>query len=176
MAYTLNMGGEPEKTKSFFETHVTKEGTQYMAVHGDLEISGFTTSKSKAVVERLVKYSLEAPKEVPPNVATAADRLISYVEEAITRFNSDYVSLSMSLRAGEAKMTLTIYLTFYSDGKITEWRGAVEALVEWSNGRREVRHVVKKRIRGFGNDISGFAIYRQLMEVARRAYVIVGEE
>jgi len=176
MAQKINMGGEPEKTKSFFETHVTKEGTQYMAVHGDLEISGFTTSKSKAVVERLVKYSLEAPKEVPPNVATAADRLISYVEEAITRFNSDYVSLSMSLRAGEAKMTLTIYLTFYSDGKITEWRGAVEALVEWSNGRREVRHVVKKRIRGFGNDISGFAIYRQLMEVARRAYVIVGEE
>jgi len=174
MAQSINMG-MPEKTKSFFETRVTRDGTQYMAVHGDLEISGFTTSKSKAVVERLVKYSLEAPKEVPPNVATAADRLTSYVEEAITQFNSDYVSLSMSLRAGEAKMTLTVYLTYYSDDKVTEWRGITEVVVEWNNGRREVRHVVKRRVR-FSDNVSGFAIYRQLMDVARRAYAIVVDE
>jgi hypothetical protein len=161
----------PEKTKSFFETHVTKDGTQYMAVHGDVEITGFTTSKTKAVVERLVKYSLEAPKAVPPNVSMAADKLSSYVEEAITQFNSDYVSLSMSLRAGEAKMTLSVYLTHYSDDKITEWRGIAEALVEWRNERREVRHVVKRRIR-FSDNISGFVIYRQLMDVAGRAYAV----
>jgi len=171
MAQTLNMGVVSEKTKSFFETRVTKEGTHYMAVHGDIEITGFTTSKTKAVVERLVKYSLEAPKEVPPNVSTAADRLSSYVEEAITLFNSDYVSLSMSLRAGEAKMTLTVYLTYYSDDKVIEWRGITEAVVEWRNERREVRHVVKKRIR-FNDNVSGFAIYTQLMDVARHAYAI----
>jgi hypothetical protein len=142
-----------------------------MAVHGDVEITGFTTSKSKAVVERLVKYSLEAPKEVPPNVSMAADRLSSYVEEAITQFNSDYVSLSMSLRAGEAKMTLSVYLTYYSDDKITEWRGIVEALVEWRNDMREVRHVVKRRIR-FSDNINGFTVYRQLIDVARHAYAI----
>jgi hypothetical protein len=170
MAQTITMG-VPEKTKSFFEKHVTKEGTQYMAVHGDVEITGFTTSKSKAVVERLVKYSLEAPKEVPPNVSMAADKLSSYVEEAITQFNSDYVSLSMSLRAGEAKMTLSVYLTYYSDDKITEWRGIVEALVERHNDMREVRHVVKRRIR-FSDNINGFAVYRQLIDVARHAYAI----
>jgi len=173
MAQSINMGVS-EKTKSFFETRVTKEGTHYMAVHGDIEITGFTTSKTKAVVERLVKYSLEAPKEVPPNVATLADRLSSYVEEAITQFNSDYVSLSMSLRAGEAKMTLTVYLTYYSDDKVTEWRGIAEALVEWRGERREVRHVVKKRVR-FSDNVSGFGIYRQLMDVARRAYAITEE-
>jgi hypothetical protein len=170
MAQTTTMG-VPEKTKSFFETHVTKEGTQYMAVHGDIEITGFTTSKTKAVVERLVKASLDSPKEVPPNVSTAADRLSSYVEEAITQFNSDYVSLSTSLRAGEAKMTLSVYLTYYSDDKITEWRGIAEALVEWRNERREVRHVVKRRVR-FTDNVSGFAIYRQLMDVARHAYAV----
>ena len=172
MAQTTTMG-VPEKTM-FFETHTTKDGTHYMAVHGDVEISGFTTSKTKAVVERLVKYSLEAPKEVPPNVSMAADRLSGYVEEAITQFNSDYVSLSMSIRAGEAKMTLSVYLTYYSDDKVTEWRGITEAVVEWNNGRREVRHMVKRRAI-FRDNISGFALFRQLMDVARRAYAITEE-
>jgi hypothetical protein len=172
MAQTTTMG-VPEKTKTFFETRTTKEGTHYMAAHGDIEISGFTTSKTKAVVERLVKYSLEAPKEVPPNVATAADRLTSYVEDSITLFNSDYVSMSLRAGAGEAKMTLSIYVTYYSDDKITEWRVIAEALVEWRNEKREVRHVVKRR--AIFNKISGFAIYQHIMDVARRAYAITEE-
>ena len=162
-----------EENQTFFETRTTKDGTYYRAVAHDFEISGFTTSRTKAVVERIVRRSIEMPKEVPPNVAMAADKLVDYVAATVDQFGSDYASVSVAVRAGEAKMVLTVYLTYYSDDKISEWRGGVEASVEWDNGKRVVKHVVKKRV--VLSNVSAFAIYRQLLDVARRAYAVVEE-
>ena len=159
-----------EKNKSFFEIRTTKDGSQYMAVHGDLEVSGFTTSRTRSVVERIIKASLEAPKEPPANVAMAADKLVNYVETMVSQFGSDYVSVSATVK-GDAKMTLTVYVVYYSDDKVTEWRGMVEAMVEF-RGKREIRHVVKKRV-VFRDNVNAFALYRHLMEVARHAYAVV---
>jgi len=171
------MGVVSEKTKSFFEVHTTKDGTQYMAMRGDIEVSGFTTSRTRAVVERIVERVFEASREPPPNVSMVADKLTDYVVAMITQFGSEYVSVSTTVKAGEAKMTFSISLTYYSDEKVSEWRGYVEALAEGKDGKKsEGRHLVKRRV-VFADDVSGFSLYRELMRVARHAYnAVVREE
>jgi len=171
------MGVVSEKTKSFFEVHTTKDGTQYMAVRGDIEISGFTTSRTRAVVERIVERVFEASREPPPAVSTAADKLTDYVELMIKQFRTEYVSTSVTIKVGDFKMTLGIYLTYYSDEKVSEWRGNVEALAEGKDGKKsEGRHLVKRRV-VFADDVSGFKLYRELTEVAKHAYnAVVSEE
>jgi len=177
MAQTTTMGVVSEKTKSFFEVHTTKDGTQYMAVRGNTEISGFTTSRTRAVVERIVERVFEAGRAPPPEVSIAADKLVGYVETMLTQFRTEYVSVSTTVRAGEAKMTLSISLTYYSDEKVSEWRGYVEALAEGKDGKKsEGRHLVKRRV-VLTNDVSGFRLYRELTEVARHAYnAVITEE
>jgi hypothetical protein len=173
----INMGVVSEKTKSFFEVHTTKDGTQYMAVRGDIEVSGFTTSKTRAVVERIVERIVNAGIEPPPNVSMVADRLADYVVSMITQFGSDYVSIATTVKAGEAKLTLSVYLTLYADEKVYEWRGHVEVLVDGRDGKKsEGRHLVKRRV-VFTDNVSGFSLYRELMRVARHAYnaIVVGE-
>ena len=66
MAPTINTEVGPAKNQIFFEVRTTKEGTQYMAVRGDIEVSGFTTSRTRAVVERIVERVFEASREPPP--------------------------------------------------------------------------------------------------------------
>jgi hypothetical protein len=68
-------------------------------------------------------------------------------------------------------------LTYYSDEKVSEWRGYVEALAEGKDGKKsEGRHLVKRRV-VFADDVSGFSLYRELMRVARHAYnAVVREE
>jgi len=177
MAPTINTEVGPAKNQNFFEVRTTKEGTQYMAVRGDIEVSGFTTSKTMSVVERIVERIFKASREPPPEVSTAADKLTDYVEVMTTWFRSEYVSVSATIKAGDAKMTLGIYLTYYSDEKVSEWRGSVEALAEGKDGKKsEGRHLVKKRV-VFPDDVSGFKIYRELTEVAKHAYnAVVSEE
>jgi len=177
MAPTINTEVGPAKNQNFFEVRTTKEGTQYMAVRGDIEVSGFTTSRTRAVVERIVERVFEASREPPPAVSTAADKLIDYVELMIKQFRTEYVSTSVTIKVGDFKMTLGIYLTYYSDEKVSEWRGNVEALAEGKDGKKsEGRHLVKRRV-VFADDVSGFKIYRELMTVARHAYnAVVSEE
>jgi tRNA-dihydrouridine synthase len=176
MTPTINTGIGPAKNQPFFEVRTTKEGTQYMAVRGDIEVSGFTTSRTRAVVERIVERVFEASREPPPEVSTVADRLTDYVELMIKQFRTEYVSTSVTIKAGDVKMTLGIYLTYYSDEKVSEWRGNVEALSEGKDGKKsEGRHLVKRRV-VFADDVSAFKIYRELMTVARHAYNALASE
>jgi len=176
MAHTNTVGVSEEKTESFFEVHVTKEGMQYMVVRDDIEASGFTSSKTRSVVERIVERIINAAREPPPNVSMAADKLVGYVETMVSQFGADYVSVGATIKAGEAKMTLHVYLTYYSDDKVSEWRGHVEAVAEGRDGKKsEGRHLVKKRV-VFAGKINGLSLYRALMDVARHAYGALVEE
>ncbi len=163
--------GYQTTTAKKYEIRTTKDGIQYMAVYDDIEITGFIASRSKAVVERIVKLIL-AGREPPPAVSAAADLMIDYITSVITRFKTEYVSTSTTIMIGNVRMTLHAYLNYYSDEekKIEEWRGQTEALVE--DGKS--RHLVKKRII-FDKEVSGFAVYRALMQVARHAYGIQEE-
>ncbi len=153
----------------------TKDGTQYIMTMPDLEVSGFISSKSKSAVERIIRRIMSTAKEPPPNVAMAADRITDYVATMITLFGSDYVSASATLRVDGARLTLHIYITRYSDEneKVDEWRGYAEALIE----DEKSRHLVKKRVvHDAATGVSGFALYRTLMHVARHAYSAVQKE
>ena len=74
------------------EIRTTKEGIQYRLIYDDVEVSGFTTSRSKSVVEKIVERMLHAANEAPPEVSIAADRLADYVVSTVSQFNVDHVS------------------------------------------------------------------------------------
>jgi hypothetical protein len=84
---------------------------------------------------------------------------------------SDYMSAQLSLKAGEAYMTLGAYLSY--DIERNEWRGGVEATIETRWKKWEVRLAVKKRVVFKGINVNGNKLYMELIDVARHAYAIV---
>ncbi len=99
----------------------------------------------------------------------------------ITLFRSDYASAGATLKTEKARLTLHIYITRYSDEKVDKWRGYAEASIEDDKSR----HLVKKRVvYDAATGISGFELYRTLMQVgprhlhrsSRHAYNIIQEE
>jgi len=155
--------------KENLEMRQTREGIQYKLIHGNVEVSGFTSSKSKSVVDKIVERILHGTNEVSPNVSLATDRLVDYVVSMVTQFNSSYVSVSVSVKVREVKMTLHVYLMQHVNEDVEEWRGYVEAVAEGRDGKKSHgRHAVKKLV--VVNNVSGFGLYRELMWVARRVY------
>jgi len=161
--------------KTFFEVRMTKDGIQYMAVR-DIEVSGLTTSKSKAVVERIVERMFAASREPPPEVSMVASFMTDYIA-SIMWLKTEYVSIGTSIKIGDVRITLHIYLYYYRDEEknVEEWRGQVEALAEGRDSKRSKgQHLAKKRI-VFGKELSSFAVYRALMQTARHAYSALQE-
>jgi hypothetical protein len=159
----------PTENKPFFEVNVTREGTQFMAVRGDIEVSGFVSSKLRHVVEEIVGRVLDTVREVPPNVHHVAGSLSDFM--VANAHVSDYMSTQLSVKAGEAYMTLGAHL-FY-DIERNEWRGSVEASIECRWKKWEVKLVVKKRFTSKGINVNGTMLYKELIDAARHAYAIV---
>mgnify|MGYP000503454538 CR=1 FL=1 len=151
------------------EIRTTKEGIQYRLIYNDMEISGSTTSRSKSVVEKIIERIINVANEAPPEVSIVADKLTDYITSIVAQFNVDHVSSGASIKAGEAKVSLYVYLTYYVDEKVEEWRGYVEAAAECRDGKKSSgKHLVKRRI--VADTVSGFSLYRELMNAARHAY------
>jgi hypothetical protein len=161
-----------EKTKPFFEVNVTREGSQFMAVREGLEVTGFVNSKLRHVVEEIVGRVLNETKEPKPNVSAAASALVNFVVS--NTHLSDYISAQLSVKAGEALMTLNVYVTYDIDKN--EWRGSVDAVIECRWKKWEAKIAVKRRIVYKGININDYKLYTEIMDVASHAYAIVKEE
>jgi len=159
----------PQENKPFFEINVSRDGSQFMAVGGGLEVSGFVSSRLRNVVEEIVSRVLDTAREVPPNVHHVANGLADFI--AANAHVSDYMSTQMSVKAGEAYMTLGAYLTYDIDRN--EWRGSVEATIEAKWKKWEVKLAVKKRVVFKGINVSAQRLYTELIDAARHAYAII---
>jgi hypothetical protein len=176
MAQTITMGVTEEKTKSFFEVHITKEGAQFMAVRGDIEVSGLIHTRNRSVVEAVVDRVYSTRRELRPEVSTAANRLVEYVESMLSQFSTDYVTVGATIKSGGAKVTLHLYLTYYSDDKVEEWRGQVEVSVEGRIDKRVMGGIMVKKRVVFHKKVSGYQLYLALTEAARHALAAIAEE
>jgi hypothetical protein len=166
------MGAASEKTKPFFEVNVTRDGSQFMAKRDDLEVTGFVSSRLRHVVEEIVGRVLDTVREVPPNVHHVAGALSDFI--ASNTHVSDYISVQLSVKAGEAYMTVGSYLSY--DIERNEWRGGVEATIETRWKKWEVKLAVKKRVVFKGISVNAQRLYTELIDAARHAYAIATEK
>jgi hypothetical protein len=176
MAQTINMGVTEEKAKSFFEVRIIKEGAQFLAVRGDTEVSGLIHTRNRSVVEAVVGRVFTTKAALPPEVATAADKLVAYAETMLNQFSTDYVTVGATIKSGGVKVTLHLYLTYYSDDNVEEWRGQVDVSVEGRVGKKVMGGLmVKKRVVS-RKKVSGYQLYMALTEAARHALAAIVEE
>jgi hypothetical protein len=172
MAQQITQTQTPTENKPFFEINVTREGSQFMAARGDIEVSGFVSSKLRHVVEEIAGRVLDMAVEVQFSVHHAANVISDFV--AANTHVSDYMSTQLSVKAGEVYMTLGAHL-FY-DIERNEWRGSVEAVIESRWKKWHVKLAVKKRVVFKGINVNSQKLYQDLIEVARRANTIAVKE
>ena len=169
MAQTANQTQTPTENKPFFEVTVIREGSQFMATRGVIEVTGFVSSRLRQVAEEIVGRVFDTTIEVPANVHHVANTLSEFMVS--NTHVSDYISVQLSVKAGEAYMTLGGHLSY--DIERNEWRGSVEAAIESKWKKWEVKLMVKKRIVVKGINVSALKIYTELVDAARHAYAIV---
>jgi hypothetical protein len=166
---TITQNQNPTENKPFFEVNVTREGSQFMAKRGDVEVSGFVSSRLRNVVEEIVTRALDMVREVPFNVHHVANVISDFL--AANAHVSDYMSTQLSVKAGDVYMTLGAYVSY--DIERNEWRGGVETTIECRWKRWEVKLAVKKRVVFKGINVDAHKLYKELIDAARHAYAIV---
>jgi hypothetical protein len=155
-----------DKKEVFFETRKTREGVQYVARRGDIEVSGFTNDR--VFYRETVKRIISAPRDPPEDIYKIADLVVKHVSTAIAELGADYVTIGMTTQVAFGnKLTIHVYLTYIHDDEV--WRGAVEATFDGRDGwHSEGVHVVKKRLEF--SDIDAEALKREVIRIAKAAY------
>jgi len=155
-------------TNITFEVRRTRDGVQYVARHGDLEVSGITSDS--AFYNETVRRIINAPRDPPEDVYKMADLIVSHITTAVAELGADYVTTGMATEVAiGSKLGIHVYLTYLHDDDV--WRGAIEVAFDGSDGRHSYGvHVVKKRVEFAEIIDDAEALKREIIRVARHAY------